>query len=419
MDVSKPAREADEAMAGVGPCDPSVGVYVHVPFCERVCPYCDFAVVAARPLHAETEARYVAALGAELEARRPVFAGRRLASLYLGGGTPSLLEAGSVAGLVQAVRRAFPDDAADARETDDAGEPVEITLEANPGTTERERLPAFREAGVNRLSLGIQSFDDGQLKRLGRAHRAEEGLRSFAAARAAGFGNVSVDLIFAGPGARDATLEADLDQIERLAPEHVSVYELTVEAGTPFALAAARGQLERPDEEAVARAMERIEERLGAAGYERYEISSYARPGFASRHNRRYWQRRPVLGLGVGAWSTDPARAEAPHGERRGNTRGLADYLGRIEAGEPAAAQHERLDARTARGEAMFLGLRQAAGVDAAAFAAEFGAPPRRFFAAEIDSLVELGLLVEDPRGHLRLSARGRPLSDGVFEHFV
>jgi oxygen-independent coproporphyrinogen-3 oxidase len=315
-----------------------------------------------------------------------------------------------VARLLAAVRRAFPHEA-------DA--PAEVTLEVNPSTVERERLPAFREAGVNRISLGIQSFDDVQLKRLGRAHRAEEGLRTFAAAREAGFANVSVDLIFAGPDATADSLETDLDEIERLSPEHVSAYELTIEAGTPFALAAARGQLARPDDDAIAAAIERIEERLGRAGLSRYEISSYARPGFESRHNRRYWQRRPVLGLGVGAWSTDPAGEGAAHGTRHGNPRGLADYLGRVEAGRFAAVEREVLDPATARGEAMFLGLRQMAGVEADAFAAEFGAPPRAHYAAEIDRLVTGGLLEEDARGNLRLSARGRPVADSVFECFV
>jgi oxygen-independent coproporphyrinogen-3 oxidase len=388
----------------------SVGLYVHVPFCERVCPYCDFAVVAARPLARASEDRYVDALLRELEARREAFAGRPLASVYLGGGTPSLLRPESVARIVEAAHRAFPET---------AGAPPEVTLEANPGTVERQRLPAFRAAGVNRLSLGIQSFDDTQLKRLGRAHRAEEGRRTFAAARAAGFDDVSVDLIFAGPGAGPAVLEADLQEVLRLAPEHVSVYELTVEAGTPFALAASRGQLDLPDEDAAVAAMERIESRLEAAGLERYEVASYARPGRASRHNQRYWQRRPVLGLGVGAWSTDPAGPGAPHGLRLGNPRDLASYLGRVESGQPAAGEREQLDPPRARGEAIFLGLRPVAGLDARAFAAEFGAPPRAFYDRAIGALVEAGLLVEEPEGHLRLSPRGRLLSDGVFEHFV
>jgi oxygen-independent coproporphyrinogen-3 oxidase len=266
-----------------------VGVYVHVPFCQRVCPYCDFAVVGVRALPPELEGAYLDALLAELEQRRAAFEGRSLASLYLGGGTPSLLRPDSVRRIVDAVFTAFP-----------AGGPVETTLEVNPGTVERERLPGFRGAGVNRVSVGVQSFQDTTLKRLGRAHRAEEARRTLAAARAAGFRAVCLDLVFAAPGQGLADFQADLAETLAFGPEHVSAYELTVEEGTPFALAAARGQLRRASEETVVAMIEMAEERLGAAGYERYELSNYARPGFAAVHNRRYWERRPVLGLGVG-----------------------------------------------------------------------------------------------------------------------
>jgi oxygen-independent coproporphyrinogen-3 oxidase len=389
--------------------DASVGVYVHVPFCERICPYCDFPVVAARRLAPAQEEVYVDALLCELEERRGAFAGRTLASLYFGGGTPSLVQPASLARVIDAVRSAFPA----------AGEP-ELTLEVNPSTLERERLPAFRAAGVNRLSLGIQSFDDGVLKRLGRAHRADEGRATLAAARAAGFDNLSLDLIFAAPGQDLAALERDLAETTGFAPEHVSTYALTLEAGTPFAGAAARGRLALPGEDEAAAMMERVADRLAAAGLAAYEISNHARPGRESAHNQRYWQRRPVLGLGVGAWSTEPRSADAPHGARRANRRDLAGYLDCIAAGaSPAVGAAEVLDARTARGEAALLGLRTRRGVSAAEFAAEFGAPPRRFFAAAIDRFRDAGLLLEAPDGDLRLSERGRLLADSVCEAFV
>jgi oxygen-independent coproporphyrinogen-3 oxidase len=385
-----------------------------VPFCERVCPYCDFAVVQARPLLPAVEARYTAALLRELRARRADFAGRTLESVYFGGGTPSLLSPGSVATLVEGVRETFAPAAAIAPA-------VEVTLEVNPSTVERERLTAFRASGVTRLSIGIQSFDDTVLRRLGRAHRAEEGRRTIRAARAAGFDNVSLDLIFAAPGEDDATLLRDLGEVVAFAPEHVSPYGLTIESGTPFARAAARGQLALPDEDRAARMMELVEARLEAAGLARYEISSFARPGFASRHNRRYWERRAVLGVGVGAWSCEPAGPDAPHGARRANLRTLDAWLARIEAGLPGdAGPREVLDVATARGEAMFLALRTAAGLRARDFSGEFGAPPRSFWGEEIDRLVSGGLLVEDaPGGDLRLSPRGRMLSDSVFACFV
>jgi oxygen-independent coproporphyrinogen-3 oxidase len=273
---------------------------------------------------------------------------------------------------------------------------------------------------VTRVSVGIQSFDDAVLKRLGRAHRAPESWATLRALRAAGFGNVSIDLIYAAPQQSRAQLVRDLEQGIAFGPEHVSVYELTIEPETPFALAASRGQLGLPDESDAARMYEMIHEKLGAAGYVAYELSSHARPGFESAHNRRYWERRPVLGLGVGAWSSEPATPHAPHGARRANVRDLPTYLDRVGAGHSAAAQEvEVLGEATARGEAAFLALRTARGLEAARFAQEFGAPPRRFFASQIEALLDAGLLAEAAGGDLRLTPRGRLLSDSVFERFV
>jgi oxygen-independent coproporphyrinogen-3 oxidase len=345
----------------------------------------------------------------ELEQRRSAFAGRWLASLYLGGGTPSLLTPVQLARLVAAVRAAFP-----------ARGAVEVSLEVNPGTLERERLGGFREAGINRVSLGVQSFDDTTLRRLGRAHRAAGALRSLAACRAVGFEVLSLDLLFAAPGQTLAGLEADLAAATAFGPEHLSAYELTLEPGTPFAEAAARGRLARPDEDLLVAMHEAVERRLGAAGYRRYELSSWSRPGREACHNRRYWERRPVLGLGMGAFSTDPPGESAPFGVRRANLRALDAYLAAVEAGRsPEAGPAEVLGFETARGEAVFLALRTARGLDAADFAAEFGAVPRAFYAAAIEPLVAAGLLCEAPEGDLRLSARGRLLSDTVFAHFV
>ena len=394
--------------------DTTVGVYVHIPFCERVCPYCDFAVLAAPELSAEQEARYVDALLHELASRSAVYQdatgrGRRLASIYLGGGTPSLLAPESLARIVDAIHATFPHDG-----------PVETTLEVNPSTLERSRLLDFRALGVNRVSVGVQSFDDAVLKRLGRAHRVEEAQQTLAACRAAGFPAISLDLIFAAPGQRLANLEADLDRTLEFGPDHVSSYELTIESGTPFALAASRGQLPLPDPDEAIAMLEAIEARLCAGGFERYEISNYARPGFQAIHNRRYWERWPVLGLGVGAFSSEPPSAAAPFGARRSNVRDLRTYLDRIaQQRPPAAGPTEVFDADTARGEAAFLALRGSRGLLAAEFEGEFGQPPRAFFGPAIDRLIEAGLLDEAGGGDLRLSTRGRLLADSVFAEFV
>jgi oxygen-independent coproporphyrinogen-3 oxidase len=389
--------------------DGTLGVYVHVPFCERMCPYCDFAVVRAPVLAPEREERFVAALAAEFDRRLPEFGERRLASLYFGGGTPSRLRAESIAGIVARVRSALPPGA----------EPVEVTLEVNPSTTERARLPAFRDAGVDRLSIGVQSFSDTTLRRLGRAHRAEECHATLAAARAAGFANVSLDLLFGAPGQTADELERDLAAAVAHAPQHVSAYALTLEEGTPFARAAANGRLALPDDDAVAEMLAAVAERLEDAGIARYEVSSFARPGRESRHNRRYWDRRPVLGIGPGAWSSEPPSAAAPFGARRANDRALATWEERVLAGGDPSGPVERLAEATARGEAVFLALRTARGLASAPFAAEFGSPPRAFFATAIDELVAAALLHEGDDGSLALTPRGFLLSDSVFERFV
>lgn len=406
MQGRRPRSELEAS--GVGRSDASVGVYVHVPFCERICPYCDFAVVAARRLEPERARQYVDALLAELDQRRQAFGGRRLESLYFGGGTPSLLPPEELARVVEAVSAAFP-----------PGTPQEVTLEMNPGTLERGRLPDFRRAGVGRVSVGVQSFDDATLRRLGRAHGADEVRRTLEACRAAGFTALSLDLIFGAPQQTRAALEADLDAAIAFGPEHLSAYELSLEPGTPFAEQAARGRLARPDEDTLVAMHERVEERLGAAGLLRYEISSYARPGFEAVHNRRYWQRRPVLGLGMGAVSLDPPGENAPFGVRRHNPRELGPYLAGVAGGGGGRGAPEVLDFDSARGEALFLALRTARGVDAAAFAAEFGAAPRAFCAEAIDSLIGARLLLEDPDGDLRLTPRGRILSDTVFAELL
>lgn len=397
--------------------DSTVGVYVHVPFCIRVCPYCDFAVVPAPELlrganveFREREARYVDALLRELERRAPTFAGRALATIYFGGGTPSLFGADSLARIRSAIVASFGSTAPS----------VETTLEVNPSTVERDRLPAFRaEAGIDRLSIGVQSFDDPLLKALGRAHRAEECHLTLAAARAAGFDNISLDLMFAVLHQTADTLQRDLDTALAFGPEHVSTYELVHEPRTPFGRATAAGRLAVCPEDTAADMLERIESALARAGFERYELTNFAQPGRASRHNQRYWARLPVLALGVGAHSTDPRTPARPHGARLANPRALNDWLGRVERGQDAFESEEILDARAARSEACFLSLRRSIGLRAAEFADEFSAPPRHFFAAEIDRLRARGLLVENASGDLALTARGRMLADDALSEFV
>ena len=382
-----------------------MGVYVHVPFCERICPYCDFAVISGLP--GPREERTVAALVAEIQGRAVGWGPARLETVYLGGGTPSLLRPESVARILEAARTVFP------------GDPEEVTLEVNPSTTERDRLPGFREAGVTRLSIGTQSFDDATLKRLGRAHAAAECHATIEAARSAGFGNLSLDLIFAAPGQDTAAVLADCEAALSHSPEHISAYALTVEAGTPLAAALRDHRVVLPEEDEAADMMSALADRLEAEGLRRYEISSYARPGREALHNARYWQRRPVLGVGIGAHSYIPPGPDRPYGARPANERDLGSWQERIEAGRTTPPDAGSLSEGEARSEAVFLALRRREGLDAAQFQEEWGAAPRGLWQQEIADLLAAGLLDESDGGDLALTRRGWLLADTVFERFI
>ena len=349
----------------------------------------------------------MAALVAELRGRAAAWGPARLETVYLGGGTPSLLRPRSVARIVEAARSAFP------------GDPEEVTLEVNPSTTERDRLPGFREAGVTRLSIGVQSFADATLKRLGRAHAAAECHTAIEAARSAGFDNLSLDLIFAAPGQDAAAVLADCDAALSHAPEHISAYALSVEEGTPLAAAVRERRVVLPEGDEAADMMSALSDRLEAAGLRRYEVSSYAQAGREARHNARYWQRRPVLGVGIGAHSYEPPGPGRPRGARPANERKLSAWLERIEAGRTTPPEAGVLSHDEARAEAVFLALRRREGLDAAQFLEEWGARPRDLWEEEIDQLLAAGLLEESGPGDLALTRRGWLLADSVFVRFV
>ncbi len=263
---------------------PGPGLYLHLPWCLRKCPYCDFN---SHPLAGEVpEQAYVEALLADLEHDLPLLGGRSIASVFIGGGTPSLFSGRAIGRLLEGIASRLPL----------AGD-VEITLEANPGTVDAGRFRDYRGAGVNRLSLGVQSFDDRMLERLGRIHDATQARLAFATARAAGFDNINLDLMFGLPGQDPGQALDDLAQALALAPEHLSWYELTLEPGTPFHHHPPR----LPAEEELVRMQEAGLERLEAAGYHRYEVSAFALEGRACRHNLNYWRYGDYLGIGAGA----------------------------------------------------------------------------------------------------------------------
>ncbi len=377
-------------------------LYIHYPFCRSKCLYCDFN---SRAGSAMPSADYVAALLKELQLQSDRMAhGVRGATLYLGGGTPSLLDPRHVTMIINSAACLF------ALESD-----AEITIEANPGTVTREKLAAYREAGVNRLSLGMQSFSDPLLARLGRVHTARQGLDAFAAARDAGFANIGIDLIHGLPGEDLPTWLADLDRALLLRPEHISAYGLTIEPGTPFHAMAERGELAIPDEETAAEMFELTGELLGRAGYDHYEISNFALPGYRSRHNQVYWRRESYLGFGAGAHSF---LSSPPFGHRWKNPDDTGKYLCALNSGILPEEELSPVSRREAMAEALFLGLRMLEGVDEEEFRQGFGIPLADAFPAELPQLLADGLL-EQEEGRLRLSSRGVMLANQVFIKFV
>lgn len=388
-------------MNPAAPVDP-FALYVHVPWCRHVCPYCDFNVYAATAPPADA---YVAALGAEIAAwaTRAPWTGRRLGSVYLGGGTPSLFQAEAIAAVLEAARRGFG-----------LAPGAEVTLEANPGTVTPDSLAGYVAAGVTRLSLGAQSFDASLLRTLGRDHIADEVRAAVRAARAAGLHNLSLDLIFAVPGETLAVWEADLAQAVALEPEHVSAYNLTYEVGTPFHAWRVAGRVRAVDEDLEAAMADATDTALALAGYERYEISSWARPGFASRHNQSYWNGVDYLGVGAGAHSF----AASPVPGRRWVNERLPDrYRTAVAAASTAVASEQPLSVEQARAEFCFTGLRQIAGVNVDHFASRFGVALRAAF-PHVAELLADGL-IEEAGGHLRLTARGLRFADSVSTTFV
>lgn len=322
----------------------AAGLYVHVPFCRVRCPYCDFATA---PYAAETARLYAGALCGEAELRAPLAAGAAFSTLYLGGGTPSRLEPDALTALLDGVRQRF-------RFAGDA----ECTLEANPEDVDERRLPAWRKAGVTRLSIGVQSADDVELRRLGRVHGAEAA-RTAALRAAAAFPTWSVDLLYGFPGHDVTSWRRTLEEAVRWQPPHVSAYQFTPEAGTPMGDAVRAGRVRAAVPDEAARYFDEAVNVLGRAGYEHYEISNFARPGHRSRHNLLYWRRRPVLALGPGAVSF--------WGERRWrNEPDLGRWTSRARAGLDPAVEVEETTALAAR-ETVMLGLRLAEGVPWAA----------------------------------------------------
>jgi oxygen-independent coproporphyrinogen III oxidase len=378
------------------------GLYIHFPFCLQKCLYCDFNSAASAPAERK---EYVELLLNEMELRQQVLPVPICSeTLYLGGGTPSLMTPGEIGRIIEAAALRF------GLETD-----AEITLEANPGTLTPERLAGYRAAGVNRLSLGIQSFEDRLLARLGRVHSKEEALRAFDAARRAGFANISIDLMHSLPEQSPLQWRAALAQGIALSPEHISAYALSVEDGTPFAGLLAAGKLPLPEEEEAAEMFEATAELLQGAGYRHYEISNFARPGCSSRHNGSYWNRTSYLGFGAGAHSFWNANGL---GERWCNTSLPGEYREAVAGGTLPEREREVLNLEQAVAESFFLGLRVLTGLDLARLEALYGKAPLAPHLAEVARLAASGALVRE--GNLvRLAPDAVILANSVFSRFL
>ncbi len=394
---------------------PALGLYVHIPFCERKCPYCDFNTYAGMQASFQD---MVDALCAEMARWREPLTGRTVATIFVGGGTPTVLAAAQLEQLIGAVHANFHVTAG-----------AEITCEANPGTVDREKFTALRRLGVNRLSMGVQSFQPDELAFLGRIHDVQDVYLAYASARAAGFDNINLDFIFGLPHQSLAAWDDTLTRALALAPEHLSIYSLIVEPETPLYHWVETGKVAAPDDDLAADHYERAMARL-ADGYVHYEVSNWSRrtapdddattPALACRHNLIYWQNADYLGIGPGAHShlREPL-ADGGHERRWGNRRPVAGYIQRIRRGAPVAAFTETIDARLAMGETMMTGLRLLrTGVPDAHFAALHGVTLHEAFGPTIAHLAARGLVAWNADA-IRLTPAGLMIGNQVFAEFL
>lgn len=371
--------------------DNSFELYIHIPFCVRKCAYCDFL---SAPGSEEAKASYTKALLREIEAVKTEK--REVSSIFVGGGTPSALSPSLMGDIFEKIHKSFsvaPD--------------AEITIEANPGTLSKEKLFLYKNAGINRLSLGLQSPEEAELKSLGRIHTYEEFLESFSLAREAGFQNINVDLMCALP---DQTYEGwirNLRTVAALHPEHISAYSLIIEEGTPFA----KRKLNLPDEDTEYRMYEDTAGILEEYGYEQYEISNYAKKGLVCRHNIGYWTRKEYLGLGLGA-------ASLWGNQRFSNTSDFSAYLKESGSPEKIRENRETLSLEDEMSEFMFLGLRMTEGVSKAEFLESFGTPIESVYGKVLDKYKNMGLL-EEKEGRIFLTRAGIHVSNGVMAEFL
>lgn len=373
------------------------GLYLHTPFCRQKCSYCDFF---SAPPEANQLERWPEFLQTHLR-----YIGSRerhaIETIFFGGGTPSLLPPTDISTLLETCRFQFNLDPQ-----------AEISLEANPADLTPEKLDGYRTAGINRLSIGIQSFSDQQLQRLGRRHGAQMAIKAFQAARSSGFDNISVDLMFALPDQNRTELDDDIEQLLDLAPDHVGIYGLSLEEGTSLHEEIKQGQYSTPDEEFYATAYLHLSSRLQTAGFEHYEISNFARPGHRCRHNMGYWQRSACLAAGCGAHGFDPS----DYGSRYAIPEDLPLYFQQLEKGLNPVIELECFTREQAMSETLYLGLRTSDGVDCDAFMLRFGKSPKETYP---QALTRLSPYLQETFNRWQLSPEGWLLYDHLISHFL
>lgn len=392
---------------------PRMALYVHIPFCETKCPYCDFNTYAKiEPLIPG----YLSALVAEIEMWGSMLGKPSVCTVFFGGGTPSYIPADDIARLTAAIRRSF-----------DIDDGAEITLEANPGDCNAAKLASYQDIGINRVSIGMQSFDDDLLRLLGRRHSAAEAVSAYRTAQDAGFDNMSIDVMYGLPYQTLDSWMRTLGQAANLRPQHISLYALTLEGGTPMERSVTAGRLPTPDPDLAADMYELAEDELGAAGYRHYEISNWAMEGRQSLHNLAYWRNEPYLGVGPGAHSSlgghrfsnlnpprEYIRRLEDHGAPPIATGGRDDDIAAAIKSSPVVDFVEVIDRRTEMAETMMLGLRLDVGISIREFESRFGESPSTLYEGELEEVALAGL-VEMIDGRIRLTAKGRFLSNEVF----
>ena len=375
-------------------------IYIHIPFCVRKCQYCDFL---SGPSDEETKAQYMEALGREIEKKSSLYQDYMVTSIFFGGGTPTAVDAEALCRVLYLVRERF-----------NVSPEAEITIEMNPGTVTKDALKLYKKAGINRVSLGLQSTHNKELQSLGRIHTYEQFLETYKQVRETGFENVNVDLMSALPGQDVESYKASLKEVMNLTPppEHISAYSLIVEEGTPFYEAYEQGRLDLPSEDEEREMYHLTKSYLEEQGYARYEISNYAKPGRECAHNIGYWQRKNYVGFGIGA-------ASLIENERFSNGDNLLEYLkesGGCETNRQTLSLEEQME------EYMFLGLRMCRGVSAKGFYESFAKTPEQVYGEVIQKHIKNGLLEKvlyNQEEWIRLTESGMDVSNYVMADFL